>query len=53
MLHYHRIDVSEGIVLKKASASKECIIWNHWYFWDKGFKFKPDVCNGCHDVYIY
>ena len=26
-------------------------ICNYWYFLDKWFKFKPDVCR-CHDVLI-
>ena len=28
---------------------QEC---HYCYFLDKGFKFQPDVCNGCHDVLI-
>ena len=22
----------------------------HWYFLDKGFKYEPHLCNGCHDL---
>ena len=51
-LYFNRIDVSEGIEVNKANASKECIICYYWYFLDKGFKFQPDVCNRCHDVLI-
>ena len=50
MLYYVRIDVSEGIDVNKTSESKECDICHYWYFLDKGLKFQPDVCNGCHDV---
>ena len=50
MLHYHRIDVSEGIGINKTSVSKECIICHYWYFKDIGYKFEPHVCNVFHDV---
>ena len=46
MLYYDRINVSEGIDVKKTSESKECDISHYWYFLDKGFTFLPDVCNG-------
>ena len=49
MLYYDRIGVSEGIDVKKASASKELNIYHYWYFLNKVFKFQPYVCNGCHD----
>ena len=49
MLYCDGINVSEGININKTSALKE------WYlsllvFLDKGFKFQPAACNGCHDV---
>ena len=50
MLYYDRIDVSEGIDVNKTSESKECDIYQYWYFLDKGFKFQRDVCNSWHDV---
>ena len=50
MLYYDRIHVSEEIDINKTSSSKECDICNYWYFLDKGFKFQPNVCNGCHDM---
>ena len=50
MLYYDRIDVSEGINVKKTSESKECDSCHYWYFLYKGFKFQPNVCNGCHDL---
>ena len=45
-----RIDISEGIDLNKTNASKECDICHYWYFKDIGFKNKPYLCNGCHDL---
>ena len=39
ILYFHRLDLSEGIDVNKTTALK-------------GFKFKPDVCYGCHDVLI-
>ena len=53
MLHYRRINISEGIHVNKIIASKECIICHYWYFIDTGFKFQSSVCNCCHDVLIY
>ena len=50
MLYYGRIDVSNGIDIKKTSVSKECAIRRYWYFPDKGFMFHPYFCNGCHDI---
>ena len=50
MVYYVRIDASEGIHIDKTSASKACDICHNWYFLDKGFKFQPYVCNGCHHV---
>ena len=32
MLHYDSTDVSEGIYVKKTSASKECDACHYWYF---------------------
>ena len=50
MLEYDRIDVSKGIDINKVNASKECDICHYWYFLDKGFKYEPYLCNGCHDL---
>ena len=50
MLEYDRIDISEGIDINKTNASKECDICHYWYFLDKGFKYEPNLCNGCHDL---
>ena len=50
MLRYDRINISEGIDINKTNASKECDICHFWYFLDKGFKYEPYLCNGCHDL---
>ena len=50
MLYYDRINVFEGIDVNERSESKECDICHYWYFLDKGFKFQPNVCSGCHDL---
>ena len=50
MLEYNRIDISEGTDINKTNLSKECDIFHYWYFRDIGFKYEPDLCNGCHDL---
>ena len=50
MLQYERIAVSEGIDLNKSDKSKECMVCQYWYSKDIGYKYKPYVCNGCHDL---
>ena len=50
MLYYDRIDASEGTDVNKTSKSKECDICHYWLFLDKGFKFQPNFCDGCHDL---
>ena len=40
MLEYDRIDLSEGINVNKTSASKECDIFQYWYFKDIDFKYE-------------
>ena len=52
MLYYDRTDVSEENDVNKTSTSKECDIFHYWYFLNKGFKFQPNVFNGCHDLLI-
>ena len=52
MLRYQKIDISEGIDINKANASKECELCHYWCFKDIGFKFEGHVCNKCHDVLI-
>ena len=36
--------------VNKINASEECDICHYWYFLDKGFKYEPYLCNGCHDL---
>ena len=50
MLHYQKIDVSEGIDVNKTSASEECELCHYWFFEYVRFKFEERVCNGCHDL---
>ena len=50
MLQYDRIDISEGIDIKKTNASKECDICNYWYFEDISFKYEPYLYNRCHGL---
>ena len=52
MLKYEKIDISEGIDVSKTSLSKECMLRHYWYFKDVGFKFEPNVCNKCYDVWM-
>ena len=48
MPEYDRIDISEGIDVNNTNASNECDIYHYWCFKDIGFKYEPDLCNGCH-----
>ena len=48
MLEYDRIDIWEGIDIKKTNASKECKICHYWCFKDINFKYEPHLCDGCH-----
>ena len=48
MLYFDKIDVSQGIDVKKISASKEFHICHYWYFLNYSFKFQPNTCSRCH-----
>ena len=50
ILYFERIDASEVIDVNKTSKSKEFDICHYWYFFNKGFKFQPYLCNRCHDL---
>ena len=50
MPEYKWTNISEGIDVNKTNLSKECDICHYWYFKDIGFKYKPYLCNGCHDL---
>ena len=52
MIYYDRTDVSEGIDVNKTIKSKEFDIFHYRYFLNKGFKFQPNVCNGCNHLSI-
>ena len=49
MLDFDRIAVSERTDVNKTSASKEYDICHYWCFLNKGFVYKTNVCNRCHD----
>ena len=40
----------DRIGVHKTSESKKCKTCHYWYILGKDFKFKPDVCNGCHNL---
>ena len=50
MLEYNRIDISEGIDIKKCKGtSKECSLCKFYYFLDNNFGYVY-LCNGCYDI---
>ena len=51
MLEYDRIDISEGIDIKKCKeTSRECRLCKFNYFLDKNFNYGPYLYNGCYDM---
>ena len=51
MLEYDRIDISEGIDIKKCKGtSRECSLCKFYYFLDKNCSYGPYLCNGCYDM---
>ena len=51
MLEYDRIDISEGIDIKKCKeTSREYSLCKFYYFLDKNFSYGPYLCNGCYDM---
>ena len=51
MLEYDRIDVSEGIDIKKCNeTSRECSLCKFYYFLNKNFNNQMYLCDRCHDV---
>ena len=50
MLKYNRIDISEGIDVNTTNASKEYDLCHYWDLLNRGFKYEPYLCNGCHDI---
>ena len=39
MIHYDRIDLSEGIDVNKTSASREYDVCHYWYFLNHSYNF--------------
>ena len=52
MPEYDRIDISEVIDVNETKFSKKCYICHYWYFKDIGFKYKNNLCSGCHDLML-
>ena len=51
MLEYDRIDISEGIDIKKRKeTSTECSLCKFYYFLDKNFNYGQYLCNGYYDM---
>ena len=51
MLEYDRIDISEGIDIKKCKeTSRECSFCILYYFLDKNFNYGLYLCDGCYDM---
>ena len=51
MLKYDRIDISEGIDIKKCKeTSRECSLYKFFYFLDKNFSYRTYLCNGWYDM---
>ena len=50
LLKYDRIDISEGIDIKKTDRSKEYKFCHYWYFLNKNFSYGPYTCDGCSDI---
>ena len=53
MLEYDRIDLSEGIDVKKFNeTSRKCSLCQYYYFLNKNFNYQKHLCDGCHDISI-
>ena len=51
MLEYDRIDISEGIDIKKCKeTSRKCNLCKFYYFLDKNYNYGPYLCDGCYDI---
>ena len=51
LLEYDRIDISEGINIKKCKeTSRECSLCKFYYFLDKNFNYGQYLCDGCYDM---
>ena len=53
MLEFDRIDISEGIDIKKCKeTSREGSLCKLYYLLDKNFKYGPYLCDGCYDIFM-
>ena len=53
MLEFDRIDISEGIDIRKCKeTSREGSLCKLYYFLDKNFKYGPYLCDGCYDIFM-
>ena len=51
MLEYDKIDINKVIDINKNKlVSKECIIYNYWYFINRNVNYQRYLCDGCHDM---
>ena len=51
MLEYDRIDVSEGIDIKKCNETlRECSLCKFYYFLNKNFNYQMYLSDRCHDM---
>ena len=51
MLEYDRIDISEGIDIKKCNeTSRECSLCKFYYFLNRNFNYQMYLCDRCHDM---
>ena len=49
MLHYGKIDLSEGVDPVKSNNIKECMVSHYWFF-NNGFQYQHCICKCCHDL---
>ena len=53
MLEYDRINISEGIDINKCEeTSRESSLCKFYYSLDKNFKYGPNLCDGCYDMFM-
>ena len=50
MLKYDKVDITEGIDLKKTNDSKQCISCHFWYYLNKNFSYGPFTCDDCYNI---
>ena len=51
MLEYDRIDISEGIDIKKCNeTSRECSLCKFYYFLNRNFNYQMYLCDRCYDM---